>query len=80
MEVPVLKGKGQRNGRETLIFGLSHMNLERLKEDMPIHIHGEEMSIPYDIVIFAGETEEAMAEMVANPDTIIHRIDPKPRN
>jgi hypothetical protein len=68
----MLKGKGTRDGREVLLFGLSFENLKRLREDKPITIWREEMGIPFDIVIFAGETEETMAEAVANPDTVLH--------
>jgi hypothetical protein len=32
-----------------------------LQQDKPIFIKGEELGIDHDILIFAGETEEAMA-------------------
>ena len=78
----MLKGKGTRGGRETLLFGLSFQNLKRLRRDQPIVIYREEMGIPFDIVIFAGPTEQAMADQIAGPDTIItgDPTKPKPRN
>jgi len=71
----MLKGVGEQNGRKVLIFGLSYVNLERLKDGKPIQVFGEEMGIPYNVVIFAGETEQAMAEVVAGPETIINEVD-----
>jgi hypothetical protein len=68
----MIKGKGDRGGRETIILGLSFENLERLKKDQPIVIWKEEMDLPHDIVIFAEETEAALIKAVQNPNTIIH--------
>lgn len=70
----MLKGKGTKDGREVLILGLSFENMERLKKDRPIVIWREEINIPFDIIIFAGETEESMAKDVAGPNTIINRV------
>ena len=51
------------NGRKLLGLGLSHENLARLKDGMPIRFKGEPVGIPlYDILIFAGKTEESMAK------------------
>ena len=51
------------NGRMLLGLGLSHVNLARLKNGMPIRFKGEPVGLPlYDILIFSGETEESMAK------------------
>ena len=76
----MLKGRGTRDGREVLIFGLSFENLNRLKEGKPVVIWREEMGITYDVIIFAGPTENAMAEMIRNPDTIEHHMGRSPKN
>lgn len=45
----------------TLIFGLSDMNLERLKKGEPISFNLNELGAePYDILIFHGKDEQAM--------------------
>jgi len=48
--------------RERIWLGLSAGNLKRLPNDEPIWVHGEELGIDFDIIIFAGETEESMAD------------------
>ena len=51
------------NGRMLLGIGLSHENLARLKDGMPIRFKGEPVGVPlYDFLIFAGKTEESMAK------------------
>jgi len=45
-----------------VIFGLSHENLRRLKDNQPIIFAGDELGLPdTEIVIFSGETEASMA-------------------
>lgn len=70
----MVKGKGTRDGRETILLGLSFENLKRLKQDKPIVIWREEMDIGTDIIIFAAETEERLIDLVQGPETIVHRI------
>jgi len=69
----MIKMSGQSKGRKVLVFGLSHMNLKKLKEGLPIFIHGEEMGNPgMDMIIFSGKDERSMEEMVRpflSPDT-----------
>lgn len=48
-------------GRSTLVCGLSHINLDRLREGKPIKIDGAAIGLPIDLFIFAGETEQTMA-------------------
>jgi hypothetical protein len=57
----MIKAKGFINGRETFIIGLSFANLNKfLNEplDTFIRINAEEVGIPFDILIYSGETEE----------------------
>lgn len=60
----MLKAKGIKNGRETFMIGLSFNNLDRLRKDMPIVIHKEEVNIPFDIVVFSLPTEEDMEKVI----------------
>ncbi len=42
-------------------FGLSKLNIEKLKEGKPIAFNGSEVGIPgVEVMIFYGETEEQM--------------------
>ena len=59
----MLKLRGtNKSGRPSVILGLSRLNCERLLAKKPIHIFAEELSIGFDITIFAGETEDKMTE------------------
>jgi len=58
---------------ELVIFGLSALNLERLREGRPIKIEMSELGLPGTVLIFYGETEEKMREDMAEligPDTV----------
>ena len=59
----MIKATGtNKQGREVIILGLSEMNFTKLRQGMPIHIFGEELGpAQRDIVIFWGQTEDAMA-------------------
>jgi hypothetical protein len=77
---------GEKDGKpfQLVILGLSHMNLERLKEGRPIDIDGTEVGLPEGtrILIFAGATEQAMARELADlvgSETRV-RIDPRLRD
>jgi hypothetical protein len=78
----MFKGIATINGMPTIFIGLSFANLDRFRAqpgDTFIKINGKEMALPHDILIFSGETEAHMYEMVKNSiseNTIIH-IDPK---
>jgi hypothetical protein len=79
---------GIGSGRELVGFGLTEKNVEQMKLGRPIHVMGVEMGIPYDVMIFYGETERAMYEDIKkagliDPErTVIHDTSdkPKPRN
>ena len=54
-----------------LVLGLSEMNLQRLREDQPIHIKREQLHDPnlpedaqlgFDILIFAGKDEDSLSQ------------------
>ena len=66
--------KARANGRdgELLIFGLSEMNLKKLKEGRPIQIDLTEMGLNGTMLIFYGKDEIAMAKQLEpflGPDT-----------
>jgi hypothetical protein len=67
-----------KDGRTIMTLGLSRANLEFLLAKMGdgfIKVDGREMGLPIDVTIFSGETEAAMADMLApgmGPDTKIH--------
>lgn len=67
------------NGGQLILLGLSHQNLDRLRQGKPIKIAGRDLGITGDIVIFSGETEQSMSwelREAISPDTEIH-IDSK---
>lgn len=79
-------GRGEKAGKPTelVIIGLSHKNLKELKKGRPIKCSSLDFgcSVDIEILIFSGETEQAMArEMieVVGPDTKIS-IDPRLRD
>ena len=47
-------------GEPLLMFGLSEMNIQKLKEDKPIFIDLKELGLEGGVLIFYGETEEKM--------------------
>jgi hypothetical protein len=72
----------QADGRTLMVVGLSFGNLDRFRAepgDTFIRIDGREMNLPIDVLIFSGETEAHLAQMMEKsitPRTIVH-IDPK---
>ncbi|MFZ1008846.1 MAG: hypothetical protein WAN65_18550 [Candidatus Sulfotelmatobacter sp.] len=55
------------DGRTMLLIGLSFGNLDKFRAepgDTFIKINGREIDCPIDIVIFSGETEAKLAELV----------------
>lgn len=55
--------KRENNG-PLIVFGLSKMNIEKLKDGMPMKINLKELNLDGEVYIFAGETEaEMMKEM-----------------
>jgi hypothetical protein len=77
-------GKGL-DGMPTLFVGLSFENLDRLRAapgDGFIRISGDDVNLPFDVMIFSGETEAAMVDLMKagfGPDTTV-TIDPAVKN
>lgn len=64
------------SGRTLIGLGLSAGNLQRLKEGKPIHIHFEEINLPWNasLMIMYGDTEDAMKEELKEfigPETVV---------
>ena len=60
---------------DVLLFGLSQINLQLLREGKPIHVGLAELGLTGSVVIFYGETEEKMRQELADmigPDTVYH--------
>ena len=56
---------GIDENRKMIGLGLSHKNLEKLKEGKPIQIDGKVLGFPdIEILLFAGETEEIMEKEI----------------
>lgn len=78
----MMKATVKLDGRTMLMLGLSFNNLDKLRaepRDTFIKIDGKTMGLPIDVMIFSGETEAHLAELIKNsigPDTIVH-VDPK---
>jgi hypothetical protein len=76
---------GERDGKPVhlVVIGLSHRNLAALKDGRPIPIDGAEVGVPgVEVLIFSGETEQAMAremQELIGPATKVH-IDPRLRD
>jgi hypothetical protein len=73
----MIKAKGEMNGRQCILLGLSSGNLKRLKAGKPIKVNGTEMGMDTDIVIFWGRTEKSMVRDlqkvgILDPDMPIH--------
>lgn len=61
------------NGRDLLVIGLTFANLDRFRRqagDTYIRIDGAAMGLPVDVVIFSGETEEVMADLMTKNELI----------
>ena len=60
------------DGTQLLVIGLSHTNLDRLREGKPIHFRGALLGLLVDVMVFAGETEASMTyelESLIGPET-----------
>lgn len=71
----MLKWMGEGQGRKIVGLGVEERNLERLRAGDPIHVFGEEMGLPFDIVIYYGKDMEALMAMTRpgiKPETVIH--------
>jgi len=57
-------GHNSKTKRPMIILGLSDINIVRMREGKPIHIHADDMGFAGEIVIFTGKTEDDMAKMI----------------
>jgi len=73
----MIKFTGQgRDNRTLLGLGISGKNVEMLKKGNPIFIMGEELELPFDVLLFYGETEQEITELLTkhgfvNDDTVV---------
>jgi hypothetical protein len=75
----MLKAIGGQPGDYTVVLGLSHRNLDRLKADQPILVELAELGLPgVRVVIFTGPTEEQMEATLAPLLGKAKRIGPGP--
>jgi hypothetical protein len=58
----MLKARIRREDSNLYVFGLSAMNIKKLKQGMPIYIKMKDLGVPGndEVAIFYGETEGAM--------------------
>lgn len=71
----MIKWKGRRGNREVVGFGLEERNLKKLRADEPIYVMGEEMGLPFDVLIYYGKDMATLVKMSRSgitKDTIIH--------
>lgn len=66
-----------KEGREVIGLGFSAGNLDRLLAGDPVLIRGEDWNTPFDILIFAAATEQALTDEltkhgVVGPETVVH--------
>ena len=61
----MIKALAKTDKGDLIVLGLSRENIRRLKGGAPIDIDLSEMGLSGHIVIFAGETEQSMAEELA---------------
>ena len=72
-------------GKKILMIGLSFGNLDKFRAepgDTFIRIRGQEVGLPVDVLIFSGETEAQMADLLAKgigPGTKVY-VSPRSKN
>lgn len=75
----MIKFAGHHGDRKIVGFGLSNGNLDRLREDRPICVKGEEVGLgAIDVVIFWGETEQAMYDRLRKEGLINEQTKVRP--
>jgi hypothetical protein len=57
----MIKFQAHRGTTKVIGFGLSDMNIQRLREGKPIYIKGEDWDVEFDVTIFWGRTEDDIA-------------------
>jgi hypothetical protein len=77
----MIKASATVRGRPTLMIGLSFGNLDKFRAepgDTFILVDGKEMGMPIDVMLFSGETEAHLAELMKDaigPKTEVHISD-----
>lgn len=59
----MLKARGTMDGRDTVFLGLSFANLQKFKDEplkTYILIDKNDLDMPFDIMIFSGQTEDEL--------------------
>lgn len=66
------------NGKKTALFGLSDINVEKLKNNEPIFIDGEKLNMNMDVIIMHGQTEGDVYRQLkkAGLDLPVPKIEP----
>lgn len=77
-EPAMIKAKATlHDGRPLYVFGLSAVNLAKLREGLPIHIDLDSIGGSGEVYIMFGETEDALAAAFADligPDTDVRGL------
>jgi len=64
------------DGRQILLIGLSHANLDRLKADgLNGYIRIKDIGLPFDVIITCGKTEQDIVnefKQFIGPETKVH--------
>lgn len=72
-------GTNKQSGRTIILLGLEEMNITRMREGKPVHIHGEELYLEkisggFEIVIVLGKDTETLAKRFGSligPETVV---------
>ena len=74
----MIKAKGiDKDGFPIYIFGLSELNVQRLKEGKPVGIDLRELGDRGKVLILYGETEESIRDELLKIIDVDHVIDHK---
>lgn len=58
----MIKTRLTRDGKPILIFGLSELNVQKLKENKPISFDLDVLGLEGTVIILYGETEESITQ------------------
>ena len=68
-------GMSTKDGTAVLVLGLSHRNLDRLREGEPIQFDGTVYGFDVKMVIFSMATEQDMEALIRGNSPGVVRID-----
>ncbi len=71
-------GEDKDTGRTIIGLGISRENVVKLQAGQPIHVHLEELNLPWkaEIYLFYAETDQRLTDLVKpgiGPETAIHK-------